>query len=203
MVPMPRGLTMLPAELALRPHVSPYWPAGAPPVARPREQRRLADGDTLRLEAGLVRRSLNGQTYTMYGFNGQYPGPLIEVARGSEIVVAFTNHLPESTTVHWHGIRLDNRFDGVSGLTQPAVAPGGAFMYRVRFPDGGIYWYHPHVREDVQQELGLYGNVLVRPPRRANAPARFRRGRAPAGHPHARVGGTPDGAEYGPANREQ
>jgi len=65
MVPMPRGLTMLPAELALRPHVSPYWPAGAPPVARPREQRRLADGDTLRLEAGLVRRSLNGQTYTM------------------------------------------------------------------------------------------------------------------------------------------
>jgi len=176
MVPMPRGLTMLPAELALRPHVSPYWPAGAPPVARPREQRRLADGDTLRLEAGLVRRSLNGQTYTMYGFNGQYPGPLIEVARGSEIVVAFTNHLPESTTVHWHGIRLDNRFDGVSGLTQPAVAPGGAFTYRVRFPDAGIYWYHPHVREDVQQELGLYGNVRVR---------------------------SSAGAEYGPANREQ
>src|SRR2546426_52840 len=175
-VPMPPGLTMLPAEMALRPGVTPYLPAGTPPFARPRELMRLADGDTLRLEASLVRRSLNGQTYTMYGFNGQYPGPLIEVARGSEIIVAFTNRLPESTTVHWHGIRLDNRFDGVSDLTQPAVPPGGAFTYRVRFPDSGIYWYHPHVREDVQQELGLYGNVLVR---------------------------SPDGAEYGPANREQ
>jgi len=176
MVPMPPGLTMLPAEMALRPRVTPYLPVGTPPFARPRELMRLAEGDTLRLEASRVRRSLNGQTYTMYGFNGQYPGPLIEVARGSEIIVAFTNRLPESTTVHWHGIRLDNRFDGVSDLTQPAVPPGGAFTYRVRFPDSGIYWYHPHVREDVQQELGLYGNVLVR---------------------------SPDGAEYGPANREQ
>ena len=176
MVPMPRGLTMLPAELALRPQVSPYWPVGTPPAARPREWLRLHDGDTLRLEAGLVRRNLNGQRYTMYGFNGQYPGPLIEVARGSEIVVAFSNHLPESTTVHWHGVRLDNRFDGAADLTQAAVSPGGTFTYRVRFPDAGIYWYHPHVREDVQQELGLYGNLLVR---------------------------SPDGAQYGPANREQ
>src|SRR6266516_4078183 len=167
---------MVPAELALRPQVSPYWPVGTPPAARPREWLRLHDGDTLRLEAGLVRRNLNGQRYTMYGFNGQYPGPLIEVARGSAIVVAFTNHLPEATTVHWHGIRLDNRFDGAADLTQAAVSPGGTFTYRVRFPDAGIYWYHPHVREDVQQELGLYGNLLVR---------------------------SPDGAEYGPANREQ
>src|SRR2546428_5923740 len=175
-IPMPRGLTMLPAEMALRPQVTPYWPVGTPPAARPREWLRLHDGDTLRLEAGLVRRNLNGQRYTMYGFNGQYPGPLIEVARGSEIVVAFSNHLPESTTVHWHGVRLDNRFDGAADLTQAAVSPGGTFTYRVRFPDAGIYWYHPHVREDVQQELGLYGNLLVR---------------------------SPDGAEYGPANREQ
>ena len=138
MAPVPRGLTMLPAEMALRPQATPYWPAGTPPAAHPREWLRLRDGDTLRLEAGLVRRNLKGQTYPMYGFNGQYPGPLIEVTRGSEIVVAFTNHLPESTTVHWHGIRLENRFDGASGLTQPAVAPGGAFTYRVRFPDAGI-----------------------------------------------------------------
>src|SRR6266516_1307412 len=172
----PRGVTMLPAEMALRPQVTPFLPVGTTPDARPSELLRLADGDTLRLEAGLVRRSLKGQTYTMYGFNGQYPGPLIEVARGSEVVVAFTNRLPESTTVHWHGIRLDNRFDGTPDLTQPAVPPGGAFVYRGRVPDAGVYWYHPHVREDIQQELGLYGNVLVR---------------------------SPDGAAYGPANREQ
>src|SRR2546422_1179115 len=88
----------------------------------------------------------------------------------------FPNRLPESTTVRWHGIRLDNRFAGVSYLTQPAVPPGGAFTYRVRFPDSGIYWYHPHVREDVQQELGLYGSILVRPTA---------------------------GEDYGPANREE
>ena len=46
------------------------------------------------------------------------------------------------------------------GLTQAEVAPGGDFTYTVRFPDAGVYWYHPHVREDVQQELGLYGNMM-------------------------------------------
>jgi FtsP/CotA-like multicopper oxidase with cupredoxin domain len=67
--------------------------------------------------------------------------------------------------VHWHGIRLDNRSDGVPELTQPAVAPGGRYVYNVRLPDAGIYWYHPHVREDLQQDLGLYGNLIVRSPR--------------------------------------
>ncbi len=176
MVPMPPRLTMLPAEMALRPTVTPYLPfdSTAPP-AHPAARLRLEDGDTLRLEAGVVRRTLKGQTYTMYAFNGQYPGPLLEVTRGAEIVVLFRNNLPDSTTIHWHGIRLDNAFDGVPNLTQPAVAPGGAFSYRVRFPDAGLYWYHPHVREDVQQELGLYGNILVheppRPSPRAPRPA--------------------------------
>ncbi|NIP78040.1 MAG: multicopper oxidase domain-containing protein, partial [Gemmatimonadetes bacterium] len=67
--------------------------------------------------------------------------------------------------VHWHGVRLDNRFDGVPGVTQDPVPPGGRFIYEVRFPDAGIYWYHPHHREDIQQDLGLYGNMLVDPPR--------------------------------------
>jgi suppressor of ftsI len=163
MVPMPPGLTMLPAEMALRPDVRPYLPLlkEGPPV-RPSEVIRLKNGDTLRLEAGLVRRTLLGRSYTTYAFNGQQPGPLLEVARGSEITVAFTNHLPQPTTVHWHGIRLDSPSDGVPDMTQPAVPPGGEFSYRVRFPDAGMYWYHPHVREDIQQELGLYGNLRVR-----------------------------------------
>jgi FtsP/CotA-like multicopper oxidase with cupredoxin domain len=161
-VPMPQGLQMLPAEMALRPEVTPFLPSGPAPLARPREIVRVQQGDTLRLSAGLVQRSLKGKRYTTYAFNGQYPGPLIEVVRGSEITVAFTNRLPHPTTVHWHGIRLDHRSDGVPDLSQPAVPPGGEFTYRLRFPDAGIYWYHPHVREDVQQELGLYGNLLVR-----------------------------------------
>ena len=174
-VPMPPGLTMLPAEMALRPAASAFLPSGPAPEARPRETLRLRPGDTLRLEAGPVQRTLKGKRYTMYAFNGQYPGPLIEVVRGSEITVAFTNRLPQPTTVHWHGIRLDHRNDGVPDLSQPAVPPGGEFTYRLRFPDAGVYWYHPHVREDVQQELGLYGNLLIR---------------------------QEAGEDYGPANRE-
>ena len=174
-VPMPPGLTMLPAEMALRPDVTPFLPSGEAPVAHPRQTVRIRSGDTLHLEAGLVRRSLKGRTYTMYAFNGQYPGPLIEAVRGSELTVIFRNRLPHASTVHWHGLRLDSRSDGVPDLSQSAVPPGGLFTYHLRFPDAGIYWYHPHVREDVQQELGLYGNMLVRPD---------------------------SGAQYGPANRE-
>lgn len=168
-VPMPAGLAMLPAEMLLRPEVAPYLPRATPgasvSVARPRELVRLANGDTLRLTAGMVRRSFKGRSLTMFGFNGQYPGPLLLVPQRAEVVVELTNALDQPTTVHWHGVRLDNRFDGVPDLTQSPVLPGGRFVYRVRFPDAGIYWYHPHVREDVQQDLGLYGNMLVRSPR--------------------------------------
>jgi hypothetical protein len=65
--------------------------------------------------------------------------------------------------VHWHGVRLENRSDGAVGVTQAAVQPGDRYLYRVHFRDAGIYWYHPHVREDIQQDLGLAGNVLVTP----------------------------------------
>jgi suppressor of ftsI len=166
-VPMPPNLPMLPAEMTLRPNVAPYLPAAGPrtPRARPREQIRLGNGDTLRLRAGLVRRTFKDQTLTMFAFNDQYPGPLLQIPQGAEIIVDLTNALDQPTTVHWHGVRLDNRFDGTPDLTQQPVPPGGHFTYRLRFPDAGIYWYHPHVREDVQQELGLYGNMLVRSPR--------------------------------------
>ena len=166
-VPMPPHLTMLPGEMALKPTVAPYLPrAGAePPEARPHATVRVADGDTLRLTAGLVSRTLRGRRLTMFGFNGQYPGPLISVAQRSTIFVDLMNQLDQPTSIHWHGIRLDNHFDGVPGFTQDAVAPGGHFVYQVHFPDAGIYWYHPHVREDTQQELGLYGNLFVRSPR--------------------------------------
>ena len=86
-VPMPRGLTMLPAEMALRPDAPAWLPSGPAPLVRPTERVRLASGDTLRLEAAPVRRTLDGRTVTMYAFNGQQPGPLIEVARGAEITV--------------------------------------------------------------------------------------------------------------------
>jgi FtsP/CotA-like multicopper oxidase with cupredoxin domain len=112
-----------------------------------------------------VKKTVRGKTFVAYAFNGQVPGPLVRVKQGATIVVDFTNRIDMPTTVHWHGIRLDNASDGVPHVTQEPVEPGGKYEYRVRFPDAGIYWYHPHVREDIQQDMGLYGNILVASPR--------------------------------------
>ncbi|MBP2649003.1 MAG: Multicopper oxidase type 3, partial [Gemmatimonadetes bacterium] len=163
--PMYPGLDMLPSEMALRPAEAPWLPAPDPaaPAARPREVVQLKNGDTLDLTAGVVRRSIAGRDYTMFGFNGQYPGPLIAVTRGSTVTVRVNNQLSMPTTVHWHGVRLDNRYDGVPDAAHPPVAPGETFAYQLRFPDEGLFWYHPHVREDIQQDLGLYGNIFVLP----------------------------------------
>lgn len=162
--PMYPGVAMPPALMTLRPDVAPYLPAphGEVPLARPRALVRLRDGDRLELTAAPVRRVLAGRTVTMLGFNGQYPGPLLEVSQRSTIHIRFVNHTDFPTAIHWHGLRLDNRFDGVPHVTQEPVPPGGTFDYEVTFPDAGLYWYHPHHREDVLQGLGLYGNLLVR-----------------------------------------
>ncbi len=132
-------------------------------MVKPSDTIDLRDGDSIGLTAGLVRRTVGGHTEVTYGYNGQSPGPLIRVAQQSTIIVNFTNDLDQPTSIHWHGVRLDNRFDGSPHVTQELVPPGGHFRYVVHTPDAGIYWYHPHVREDAQQDLGLYGNLLVTP----------------------------------------
>jgi suppressor of ftsI len=170
-IPMPKGMVMLPGLVGLRPPVSPFLPGGRVdlntlPEARPSVLTPLKDGDTLDLTAMLVRRRIQGKAFAMYGFNGQTPGPLIRVPRNATITVRFHNRIDLPSTVHWHGVRLENRFDGVPELTQPAVAPGASFEYRVHFPDAGVYWYHPHVREDIEQSMGLFGNMLVDAPER-------------------------------------
>jgi FtsP/CotA-like multicopper oxidase with cupredoxin domain len=161
--PMHPEVSMPPAFMTLRPDVSSYLPVhdDSAPLARPRELMRLADGASVVLTAAPVRRQLFGRTVTMLGFNGQYPGPLIHVDEASTVMVRFINRTDFPTAIHWHGLRLDNRFDGVPHVTQEPVPPGGSFDYQVYFRDPGIYWYHPHHREDVLQDLGLYGNLLV------------------------------------------
>jgi FtsP/CotA-like multicopper oxidase with cupredoxin domain len=123
----------------------------------------LADGDTLELRVGSVAKRLGDTTVRMLGYNGSIPGPSLKVAQGTEIVVHVENHGDLDTTVHWHGLRLENRYDGVPHETQAPIRVAGEFTYRIQFPDPGLYWYHPHIREDYTQELGLYGNILVVP----------------------------------------
>ncbi|WP_369259335.1 multicopper oxidase domain-containing protein [Geodermatophilus amargosae] len=133
------------------------------PEATPTRVVELADGETLDLRPAPVAKRLGGTTVRMLGYNGSVPGPTLEVRQGSEVVVHVTNDTDLETTVHWHGLRLRNRYDGVPHDTQQPILPGGSFTYRLSFPDPGLYWYHPHVREDYTQEMGLYGSILVEP----------------------------------------
>jgi len=167
MPPVPASMPAMPGMAALTPPVAPFLPVAPQGAdiasARPRDTVRLASGDTLQLESGFVRRSIGGRLLTTYAYNGRYPGPLIETTQGATIVVRYHNATDLPSSVHWHGVRLDNAFDGAVGVTQLAVPPGGTYLYRVHVPDAGVFWYHPHAREDIQQSLGLYGNLLVRP----------------------------------------
>src|SRR3954468_5571073 len=122
----------------------------------------LSDGDELDLTIAPVTKEIDGDTLRMLAYNGSIPGPTLKVKEGSEIVVNVENQGDLEATVHWHGLRLDNRYDGTHE-TQTPIPVGGSFSARCTFPDPGAYWYHPHIREDYGQEMGLYGNVLVEP----------------------------------------
>ncbi len=137
-------------------------PAELPPV-RLSEVYQAQDGETIQLQANQVKKEIDGKEVSMFGYNSQIPGTLLKVKEDSIVYVNFTNNLDVPTTVHWHGIRLENANDGVPEMTQEIVKPGKSFLYKLNFPDAGMYWYHPHEREDYQQELGLYGNILVEP----------------------------------------
>ena len=118
-------------------------------------QARVADMQLLPEEYGRT---------TIWGYSGTMPGPEIRVAQGSRVQRQLFNGLPQATSTHWHGIRIDNAMDGVSGLTQNAVEPGASFDYDFRAPDAGTYWYHAHNRSFEQVARGLYGALIVEEP---------------------------------------
>ncbi|MHA3977678.1 multicopper oxidase family protein [Halovulum sp. GXIMD14794] len=97
----------------------------------------------------------------MWTFGGRVPGSEIRVKQGGRVVRELINELPQATTIHWHGIRLDNAMDGVPGLTQDPVAPGGSFTYDFAVPDAGTYWYHSHMNGLEQVSRGMAGPLIV------------------------------------------
>jgi FtsP/CotA-like multicopper oxidase with cupredoxin domain len=147
--------------------------AGLTDVAGP-QVMQLADGDRYRLSIGPVRKDLDGGAgdgLRMLAYNGSIPGPTLRVPQGSRITVDVRNDGDVETTVHWHGLRLENRYDGVPHETQQPIPVGGGYSCQVDFPDAGFYWYHPHMREDFAQEMGLYGTIVVEPTDPAYWPA--------------------------------
>jgi suppressor of ftsI len=127
----------------------------------PLEPSSILEGTLL--SADMVLGKLGNKEVKLFAYNKQIPGPLIKAVQGETRKINFTNNIDMPTTVHWHGLRLENQYDGVPGLTQEEVQSGDSFEYILSFPDAGMFWYHPHVREDYQQELGLYGMILVEP----------------------------------------
>jgi FtsP/CotA-like multicopper oxidase with cupredoxin domain len=122
----------------------------------------LDDGDEYELEILPVKKQIGDATVRMLAYNGSIPGPTLKVPQGATITVHVANRGDIDATVHWHGLRLENRFDGTHD-TQAPIPVDGTFSYEVHVPDPGAYWYHPHIREDYGQEMGLYGNILVTP----------------------------------------
>lgn len=98
-----------------------------------------------------------------YAVNGQVPGPRLDLEQGDRVEITVRNELPESTTLHWHGLILDNSMDGPAGITQRPIPPGGSYTYRFTALQVGTYFYHSHDQVDRQQGLGVYGALIIRP----------------------------------------
>jgi manganese oxidase len=129
---------------------------------------RMEDGVKVfdRMAMSLAWEVAPGQTVTAWAYNGQVPGPQLRVRQGDRVRVVLTNHLPEPTTIHWHGVTVPNAMDGVPYVTQDPVMPGGTFTYEFTVVDGpGTYLYHSHFDSAEQVGRGLYGAFVVEPDR--------------------------------------
>jgi FtsP/CotA-like multicopper oxidase with cupredoxin domain len=147
----------------------------APPNGRPYNPVVTLNGWTLpwRMNKGVkefhlvaepvVREMAPGFKANMWGYNGQSPGPTIEVVEGDQVRVFVTNRLPEHTTIHWHGQRLPNGMDGVAGLNQPAIPVGKTFVYEFTARRPGTFMYHPHADEMTQMAMGMMGFWVTHP----------------------------------------
>ena len=154
------GLTMTACALPLPLLAKGTLPHGAMLLgARPQDAVLIEakEGQVELLGKGLGKTDI-------WGYGGSVPGPVLGVKQGEELKVRFKNSLDQGSTIHWHGIRIDNKMDGVAGLTQEPVAPGESFDYQFTVPDAGTYWYHPHNRTWEQMARGLYGLLIVEEP---------------------------------------
>lgn len=97
----------------------------------------------------------------IWAYNQTAPGPTLTAKRGEQVQFRLENGLQQATTIHWHGIRIDNKMDGVANMTQPPVEPGGQFDYVFTPPDAGTYWYHPHFKSWEQVARGLSGPLII------------------------------------------
>jgi FtsP/CotA-like multicopper oxidase with cupredoxin domain len=139
-----------------------FDPTNLPRAQAPREVS-VGPGQTFNLSFSKVGWSVGGKTLPGISYGGSIPGPVLRVQQGSKINLVFDNQTDMQTTLHPHGLRLDYRFDGVPYVGQDPIEPGDPFKYELEFPDPGVYWYHPHVRDWSIRDMGAYGVFVVEP----------------------------------------
>ena len=116
------------------------------------------------IEASVIRWTiLDGVEVDAYVFNRLVPGPRLQLVEGDRVRINFRNALPESTTVHWHGLIVPNEMDGPAEITQKPVPPSGSYRYEYTVQQSGTFFYHTHDHADRQQAFGLYGALLIEP----------------------------------------
>ncbi|MFI7007110.1 multicopper oxidase family protein [Streptomyces sp. NPDC050145] len=137
-------------------------PAG-PEVEAAERKRGSGPVRSVRLTAAATSLALGDRTVKSWSYGGDLPGKEVRVTAGDTLALTLANHLPEATSLHWHGLALRNDMDGVPGLTQKAIAPGADFTYRFTVTHPGTYWFHPH--SGTQQDRGLYAPLIVDDPK--------------------------------------
>jgi FtsP/CotA-like multicopper oxidase with cupredoxin domain len=152
-----------PADAEASPPAGPYTPVVTPNGST--MPWTMKDGaKEFRIVAEPVKREFApGMVVDCWGYNGQCPGPTIEAVEGDRVRLFLTNHLPERTSMHWHGLLLPNGMDGVAGLVQPHVEPGETYVYEFTLRQHGTQMYHPHSDEMVQMALGMMGLFVIHP----------------------------------------
>ncbi|MFE1177016.1 multicopper oxidase family protein [Streptomyces sp. NPDC058773] len=140
-----------------------YVSPDGPEVAEAERKRGGGPVREFTMTAATARIDLGGHTVDTWAYADELPGRTLRVTAGDTLAVTLNNHLPQSTSVHWHGLALRNDMDGVPTLTQRPILPGASFPYRFTVPHPGTYWLHPHSR--VQQDRGLYAPLIVDDPK--------------------------------------
>src|SRR5215207_1747834 len=135
-----------------------------PAAVRAAEANRASTGRVryLDLQARVTQVDLGGPVVNTWTYGDSLPGQPLRATAGDRMRIAFRNHLPMHTSVHWHGLAIRNDMDGVPGLTSPEVVPGGSFDFDFIVPDPGTYWLHPHT--GLQLDRGLYAPFIIDDP---------------------------------------
>jgi manganese oxidase len=114
------------------------------------------------LVAEVVKREfLPGKSFFCWGYNGSVPGPTMEIVEGDRVRIIVDNHLPEATSMHWHGLEIPIEMDGIPGISQPLIQPGERFAYEFTVHQNGTFFYHSHM--PMQEMMGLIGFLIIHP----------------------------------------